>query len=378
MKRIVICCDGTWNSLLGAAVPGGQTNVARLYLSVRPRDGAGVEQRVHYLEGVGTGRLQRLRGGAFGFGLSERVQRAYRALVADYEQGDELWFFGFSRGAFTARSLAGLVRTVGVLHPGRGDLVAEAYALYRRRDGGPDTERTRAFRAAHSRWPGRIRFVGVWDTVGALGIPVSPWNPLMLLNRRWRFHDTTLSSLVQDGRHALAIDERRGAFRPALWDRSRRAGPDQRVCQMWFAGVHSDVGGGYPAAGLSQIAFGWMVAEAAAQGLAIDGHLLAATGERPPPWMYERARGLGIAPAAAAAVLGGLAVAPGPLTSPHESLRGAYRFLPRHRRHLPYGARRGHRYPDQEIAPAARALYDADPAYRRRSPALAAYLARGE
>lgn len=381
MKRIVICCDGTWNSLIGAAVPAGQTNIARLYLSVSPHDEAGVVQEARYVEGVGTGRLQRIRGGAFGFGLSERVKRAYAEIVTLYEPGDELWLFGFSRGAFTARSAAGLLRTVGILtreHAGRLD---EAYDIYREpSDQGADSERARVFREAYSVLPEGIRFVGVFDTVGALGVPVSRWNPLRLLNRRWEFHDTTLSSTVADARHALAIDERRGPFRPTLWDPSARSRGGQRVEQAWFAGVHSDVGGGYERDGLSQVALRWMAAEASAQGLALAPQLIPgseAPGGPFPDWMLERARAVDVGGDEPSRLLAGLVRPASPGQAPNESLKGGYLLLPRHRRRLPYPRRKGGPYPFQWVASSARHLARERPAYRRASRRLAQYLEAG-
>ncbi|MEQ9336770.1 MAG: DUF2235 domain-containing protein [Miltoncostaeaceae bacterium] len=378
MKRIVICCDGTWNSLIGAAVPAGQTNVARLYLSVCPRDDAGIVQEARYVEGVGTGRLQRIRGGAFGFGLSERVKRAYAEIVDLYEPGDELWLFGFSRGAFTARSAAGLLRTVGILRPEHAGRLDEAYDIYREpSEDGADSARARVFREAYSIRPQGIRFVGVFDTVGALGVPVSRWNPLRLLNRRWEFHDTTLSSTVADARHALAIDERRGPFRPTLWDDSPRSGGGQRVEQAWFAGVHSDVGGGYERDGLSQLTLRWMAAEASAQGLALAPLLIPGSGRPGPPfpeWMVGRAREKGLGGGEPLDVLSGLVRPADPGQEPNESLKGGYRLLFRHRRRLPYPRRAGGAYPFQWVASSARHLTRERPGYRRASRGLMAYL----
>ena len=267
-RRLVVCCDGTWNSIVGAAQARGVTNVARLFLSVRPRAADGAEQIATYVRGVGTGPLERLRGGAFGFGLSRRIGEAYRFLVENYRPGDELWFFGFSRGAFTARSTAGFVRQCSILRRQEIGRLEEAYRMYRARGARyhPDAPEPVAFRRAHSHPPTRIRFIGVWDTVGSLGIPVSPWNPLALLNRPWSFHDTTLSSSVDHARHAVAADERRGPFRPTLWVRSDRARPGtQTLHQAWFAGVHSDVGGGYEDPGLAQVALRWMMDAAGAR-----------------------------------------------------------------------------------------------------------------
>lgn len=220
-KRLVVCCDGTWNF----ADQPSKTNVAKVALSVLPGFAAGKEQRVHYHSGVGTRRRERLRGGAFGAGLSRNVVDAYRFLVETYEPDDELFLFGFSRGAFTARSLAGLVRNGGILRREHADRIPEAWALYRDRIEQPNGAAATLFRRSYARET-EIRFIGVWDTVGALGIPVP--GPTWLqpaahrFNRRWAFHNTELSSWVRAAFHALAIDEQRSAFR-------RRCGTSSRA-----------------------------------------------------------------------------------------------------------------------------------------------------
>ncbi|MFB9688062.1 DUF2235 domain-containing protein [Amycolatopsis plumensis] len=267
-KRLVICCDGTWNSLRQPA----PTNVGQLQKVVAPADPAGTEQRVYYHEGVGTGKLwDRLIGGAFGVGLSANVQDAYRFVAENYEPGDELFFFGFSRGAYTARSTVGLIRNCGVLRPGELGRLEEAYELYRARDratSGPESPRAREFRAKHAhedRTP--IRFVGVWDTVGALGIPLSGGRLIHLLNKRWQFHDMELTSIVQAAFQALAVDEHRKSFVPAVWKPAKAANGQVRE-QVWFAGAHSDVGGGYRQPALSNLALRWMADRAEQCGLA--------------------------------------------------------------------------------------------------------------
>src|SRR5664279_246513 len=214
-KRLVVCCDGTWNTPdelnRGKSAP---TNVTKLALAVSSRDAAGVEQRMFYHPGVGTKRSERIRGGAFGLGLSRDVRDVYRFLVANFEPGAEIFFFGFSRGAFTARSAAGSVRNSGILRPEHADRVEDAYALYRNREAHPRGIEARLFRRSYS-YETRIRFIGVWDTVGALGIPLSGLRFVNFLNRGTQFHDTDLSTTVDAAFQALAIDEKRQPFRPA-------------------------------------------------------------------------------------------------------------------------------------------------------------------
>jgi uncharacterized protein (DUF2235 family) len=261
---LVVCCDGTWNTpdqqKDGVAIP---TNVTKLALAVAPTGSDGREQRTFYHRGVGTNRWQHFTGGAFGVGLSQGVKDAYRFLVDAFEPGDELYFFGFSRGAFTARSTAGLVRNSGILRRENVDQIGDAYALYRSRGKAqhPDSVESQLFRKTFSHET-RIHFIGVWDTVGALGIPLAG---LGWLNKRWQFHDTTLSSRVDVARQALAIDEQRGPFKPTIWKTQDTA--QQDVKQVWFSGVHCDVGGGYRSTGLSDVTLRWMVSQAARAGL---------------------------------------------------------------------------------------------------------------
>jgi uncharacterized protein (DUF2235 family) len=268
MKRIAVFCDGTWNrpDQEDGGVPS-PTNVVKLHQAVLSRSADGTEQVTEYLKGVGTGPgLDRLLGGALGEGLAENVRRAYAAVVARYEPGDELFFFGFSRGAYTARSLAGMVRNAGVLRRDRAHMVPEADALYRRRDPGshPAAVQAQRFRRENSHET-RIRFVGVWDTVGSLGIPGAL---SFIARKRYAFHDHKLSSWVDNAFHAVAVDERRKPFAPTMWIAPPAA--NQRVEQTWFAGVHSNVGGGYRDACLSDRALLWMADRAAECGLAVD------------------------------------------------------------------------------------------------------------
>lgn len=269
-KRMIICCDGTWNTagqkLGGLLCP---TNVAKLKDAIPEQDSNGVGQRVYYREGVGTKPWERLRGGAFGYGLSQNVVHAYRFIVDTYEPGDELFLFGFSRGAFTARSLAGMVRKSGILRPGHSGRVRQAWSLYRDPAVLPSDPGPALFRAEYSHET-RIRFVGVWDTVGALGVPVlgPRWlKPLAKrVNKRWSFHDTNLSTQVDGAFQALAIDEERSVFEPTLWHQQPDA-EGQVLEQAWFAGVHCSVGGGLPDSSLSDLALIWMADRAQKYGL---------------------------------------------------------------------------------------------------------------
>ncbi|MEO9138565.1 MAG: DUF2235 domain-containing protein [Jatrophihabitans sp.] len=193
-----------------------------------------------------------MRGGAFGFGLSRDVRDAYRFLVTHFEPGDEVFFFGFSRGAFTARSTAGFVRNCGILRPDEADRVDEAYAQYRSRTAHPRGVQAQLFRHSFSNET-RICFIGGWDTVGALGVPLSGARFLNSLNRGSQFHDTALSTTVDAAYQALAIDEKRKPFRPAVWRKQPSTVP-QDVEQVRFAGVHCNLGGDYADHALSDVA----------------------------------------------------------------------------------------------------------------------------
>ena len=300
MKRLVVCCDGTWN------VPdqNSPTNVVKLALAVAAHDGAGVEQRVFYHEGVGTTRGERLRGGVFGMGLTRDVRECYQFLVENYEPGDQLFFFGFSRGAFTARSVAGLVRNCGILRRRHLDKLPRAYRIYRDRGTLSHPRGTRAslFRRSFSLEP-RIHFIGVFDTVGALGVPLNLLSFDALINRRWRFHDTDLSTQVRLAYQALSIDEKRGPFVPTLWNRQAGAPGHQVLEQVWFAGVHSDVGGGYADCSLAEIPLLWMADRAAAAGLDFTKGFFSGQAPVPPPASAEddaRVAGRYVRPSASA------------------------------------------------------------------------------
>lgn len=278
MKRIIICEDGTWN------VPDRKdgdvvvpSNVTKLASAIAQEDANGVKQCVCYHPGVGTGKWDRIRGGAFARGLSDHVKEAYLSIVDEYEPGDEIFLFGFSRGAFTARSTAGLIRNAGVLTQVNRNKIKDAYDLYRshKSERHPRNNEARLFRKRYSYEP-RIKFIGVWDTVGAYGIPEIPWFPIRAerINKRWAFHDTDLSSFVDNAFQALAIDEQRDQFKPTLWTQQDGAPEHQVLEQVWFAGVHSNVGGGYQDTGLSDITFLWMKEKAEACGLAFDADYL--------------------------------------------------------------------------------------------------------
>jgi uncharacterized protein (DUF2235 family)/phage tail protein X len=300
MKRLVFCFDGTWNRL-DAPCP---TNVVLTAESVIPRAKDGTVQIVYYDQGVGTAEGTKWSGGIFGEGLLDNIVNAYSFLVFNYEVGDEIYIFGFSRGAFTARSFAGFLRTVGILPRSEAGHIAQSVEAYKHRgiDEDPDSERFLTYRSKASpqiccdlkedawrqkniaSYQGgsspvmRIRYLGVWDTVGELGVPedllIAP-----LVNKQYMFHDTSLSSMVVAARHAVSIDEPRKSFAPTLWNNTGFlnaqlgfADHDAKAPyqQMWFPGVHGSVGGGGDIRGLSDFALDWVVSGARDVGLELD------------------------------------------------------------------------------------------------------------
>ncbi|QFY42616.1 DUF2235 domain-containing protein [Candidatus Methylospira mobilis] len=284
-KNLVVFCDGTWNRVDRTTVDGHPcpTNVLSLFEATLPADRNNNPQIVHYIEGVGTRRMERLSGGGFGYGISDNIKNAYAFIISNYEPGDRIFLFGFSRGAYTARSIAGLIRNMGILKREKLHLINKAYDCYKDTsdEWHPNSDQSKAFRAENTHQNETIWFLGVWDTVGALGAPFG-LVPGWIVNKLFKcnFHDVLLSSSIESAYHALAIDERRWPFRPTLWtlnqthrERNQLNKDSTGVFlyeQKWFPGVHSNVGGGYADQGLSDCSLAWMADKAAARGLNID------------------------------------------------------------------------------------------------------------
>ena len=301
MRDLIVCCDGTWNTPeqmdQGVPVP---TNVVRLYNSLAERTSTGREQLRYYHPGVGTegGWVQRLKEGGIGDGLARNIQSAYRWLAGNWQPGDRIFLFGFSRGAYTVRSLAGMLGTCGLADL-RG---CEEGVLWKRvetvftqgyRKGRPAADWGKEW-VFHEPVPGDrripIELVGVWDTVGALGIP----DDMALLNvfddrNQYTFHDTRLGASIRHARHAIALDERRETFEPTLWE---DANDGDRVIQLWFPGVHSDVGGGYAETGLSDGALSWMIEQARTLGLEFRPGMLKQIHPDPRGVLHDSATGV--------------------------------------------------------------------------------------
>ncbi len=270
-KRIVICADGTWNRPEKDLDKDFPTNVLRLARAIKPVGSDNIPQQVFYDWGIGS-YYAKVSGGVTGKGINKNIMDDYRYIVQNYAPGDELFFFGFSRGAYTVRSLCGMINNIGILKRPDARLVQQAFNHYKKSGKAwhPRGEKSVAFRRKHSH-PGRdITFVGVWDTVGALGIPFSF---LGLLDRKDEFYDNKMGPIIKVARHAMAIDELRSDFEPTIWE--PRPGIDLK--QAWFAGVHSDVGGSYAPdknGGLaSDYAMDWMMREARKFNLTLERHL---------------------------------------------------------------------------------------------------------
>ncbi|MEH2469155.1 uncharacterized protein (DUF2235 family) [Nitrobacteraceae bacterium AZCC 2161] len=375
MKNIVVCCDGTGNE-----ISENISNVLKLYRVLRKTGKTQPNQVVFYDPGVGT--LARpdpwtkfkqdavaVLGLATGYGLDDNVLAAYGFLVNQYEEGDEIYLFGFSRGAYTVRVLAGLVHRIGLLSSHQSNLAGAALTAYKQvrltstpvtamtdgsdgsgeaREPTPsskDDSASQFARILSSRWP-TIKFVGVWDTVASVIVP-----------RPDRFYAFSLQVLantrnnpsVRVFRQAIAIDERRRMFRLDPWDEpqtfmhnrfsSTNNAEPQDAKQVWFSGVHADIGGGYPEeeSGLSKFPLIWMIDEAVAHGLAVDprtvNQLAWGVQRKGSPFSYVR---------------------PDILRDPHDSMSAVWRlleWLPKSEKYKEWSARKsvfGHYLPKAE------------------------------
>lgn len=296
IKNIVVCCDGTGNEY-----GKNNTNVVETYALAMKT----ASQLAYYDPGVGTGGwayneesgvLRALSDQGTGAGLQKNVNDAYRYLMEVYEgpETSRIFLFGFSRGAFTVRSLAGMLHKVGLLEPNAGNHLEYAAKIYNQ---SRNARVAAGFKATFSR-PAPVHFIGVWDTVESL-----------VLNEGKRWANARLNPEIAFAYHALAIDEKRRDFRPCLWD-ERNRGEGQTLEQVWFAGVHSDVGGYHPERGLANISLHWMLGKAADAGMEVNQRRLRGKRYRPDP--------------------------DGPS---QESYTGFWRFRGRHVRKIPQGSR---------------------------------------
>ena len=306
-KNIILCSDGTGNTTIKAR----GTNVFKLFEAINTNHTSPAQVAI-YDDGVGSGttKFSQIFGGAFGYGLSRNVRQLYTSLVRNYQSGDSIYLFGFSRGAFTVRSLAGMISYMGILDrihcntdAELNDFVKHAYREYRRSQRAwletllswifisPILLYRRkckqniylvshgAFKKEYSAKPRPedkdkklIRFIGVWDTVSAVGFPV-PWVSWIfnIVIYRFSFTDNDLNKDVEQACHALSIDDQRTTFHPEIWNEHSDE-DKKRIQQVWFAGVHSNVGGGYPKQGMSLVSLNWMMRKAVDAGITFIGH----------------------------------------------------------------------------------------------------------
>ncbi|KAI9810072.1 MAG: hypothetical protein M1827_006683 [Pycnora praestabilis] len=289
---MIIACDGTWmdsdngyvkGSILTGSVNGKlqvPSNVTRICRAINPESNDGTPQIVYYQAGVGTGpsAWDKLIGGGTGMGLSENIREAYAFLAANYNPGDEIFLIGFSRGAFTARSIAGLIGSIGLLTRNGMEDFYEIFKDYENNQNPkyepefpdiPYPNKTNVMdpeyaaelqKRSLSRLNIPIKAVGVWETVGSLGIPSIGWLEKMGMpasTKEYSFYNTNIDNHIENAFQALALDERRGPFSPAVWEKPD--GCTTNLKQVWFPGVHSNIGGGYADTEMANITLAWMM-----------------------------------------------------------------------------------------------------------------------
>jgi len=270
MKRLIVCCEGTWQKLDSPDA----SNVLKMTQSIRATDDSGIQQIVFYDQGIGTegDLIEQIGGGAFGWGIDQKIKAAYQFLSLNYHEGDEIYLFGFSRGAYTVRCLAGLIYCAGLLKRQYIHKAPQAYEIYRDRHSStkPSGEIAMDFRQRYGDHV-PIHALCCWDTVGSLGIPdIIPNFPLdNLINHKYEFFDTKINRYIQNAFHAIAIDEIRKSFLVTPMKHSDDA--DTNIQQLWFVGEHGCIGGGTEATyGLSDITLSWMMERVERLGLALD------------------------------------------------------------------------------------------------------------
>jgi uncharacterized protein (DUF2235 family) len=273
-RKVVFCADGTWNTPHGPAGMPNDTNVRKLYCLLAEDP----QVLKYYDSGVGTDGtpFEHFFGGTMGEGLFEKVQDGYAFLAFEWMPDDEIYIFGFSRGAYTARSLAGMTALFGVPTKNLDNqTVKRLFDAYRTTDHAQRQRLKDDLKQEYGLTDVKICMVGVWDTVGALGIPGHLFSNFD--QARYGFLDTSLNPCIQRAYHAISLDERRASFTPTLWtnpDGTPRLN-DAQLTQVWFPGVHCDVGGSYREAQLSNITLRWMLDNGTACGLVFDAAAVA-------------------------------------------------------------------------------------------------------
>lgn len=279
-KNIVVCCDGTGNQ-----IEKNLSNVLKLFRVCRKND----EQRVYYNAGIGTigssdawARYRQNTKAVFelatGYGLDGDILAPYDFICRNFQEGDEIFLFGFSRGAYTVRALAGFIHMIGLMPVDQLNIASYALRAYKQASYEGDFTVPWHFAKVSGASPARIKFLGVWDTVASVIVP----RPDRLIPQLLTLPYTRKNPSVEVFRHATAIDERRRMFRLNRWEEpqpfvknpfDKKAEPvSQDIKQVWFAGCHSDIGGGYPEeeSGLAKYPLDWMLREAIAHGLKVN------------------------------------------------------------------------------------------------------------
>ncbi|KAI1331237.1 hypothetical protein F5Y16DRAFT_360964 [Xylariaceae sp. FL0255] len=310
-KRIIVCCDGTWQNSDNGYIKAGNhhpkpslqipSNVTRISRCFRRTCSDGTFQIIYYQSGVGSRAgliFDRLLGGAFGFGISENIREAYAFICANYVDGDEIILLGFSRGAFTARSIGGMISDLGLLtregmdhfYPIFKDMQNWRDPKYKdpfptqpfpdkpKGEGAATIYSERLVKAglARIKWRSdqqtmiRVKAIGVWDTVGSLGIPnakILSKIGIKPCTHEYEFYNTRLTNKIEHGFHALALDETRSPFSPSLWERSAQNQDTSDLRQVWFPGSHANIGGGWPDQGVANTTLAWMMDQLSSIGV---------------------------------------------------------------------------------------------------------------
>ncbi len=271
MANIIICADGTWNKPEEDVSTDFPTNILKTARAITPHHN-GINQHVFYDWGLGSYHSG-ITAGISGKGIHKNILDGYRYIVQNYSNGDNIYLFGFSRGAYTVRALSGLINNCGILKRENARLISSAWKIFKNpsTENHPKGENAKSFREEFCHDSNTIHFIGVYDTVGSLGIPFSLMG---LFDADDEFYDTKMGSNISVSRHALAIDEERKDFEPTVW--TPRSSVDLK--QVWFAGSHSDVGGSYPPDEnknlVSDVPLFWILNEAKHAGLNIEPYII--------------------------------------------------------------------------------------------------------
>lgn len=260
-KNIVVFSDGTGQE----GGKGANTNIYKLFNIIEDR----TQQQISFYDaGLGTG-WRKISGNVSGAGISKNIIECYTFIFENFEAGDQIYLFGFSRGAATVRSLSSFIHYFGIIPKSRPELIKQAYKIYEISDDNERKKKASEFVARHHTMWTRIRFLGCYDTVAALGLPIKPLSVLInkIPGMQHKFHNFRLNESVENAYQALAIDDERETFHPVLWDADTL--DYQTIKQVWFCGMHTDVGGGYDEQDLSDVSFVWMKNMAVNHGLRI-------------------------------------------------------------------------------------------------------------